>query len=112
MISKRRPRPCLSGFDGKRTGSEGGLRFRSGCPPRVRSTRWNLPYSPQAVNPSFRHSDIPALAARSPGFALAEDVPVVDVTDAAVTIAVRRDVAPRLAVAFGQGAVTLALLGG
>jgi pilus assembly protein CpaB len=50
--------------------------------------------------------------ARSPGFALAEDVLVVDVTDAAVTIAVRRDVAPRLAVAFGHGAVTLALLGG
>ena len=45
-----------------------------------------------------------------PGFSLAEDVPVVDVTDAAVTIAVGRDVAPRLAVAFGQGAVTLALL--
>jgi Flp pilus assembly protein CpaB len=47
----------------------------------------------------------------APGFSLATDVPVVDVTEAAVTIAVSRDVAPRLAVAFGQGAVTLALLG-
>jgi Flp pilus assembly protein CpaB len=47
----------------------------------------------------------------APGFALATDVPVVDVTDVAVTIAVPRDVAPRLAVAFGQGAVTLALVG-
>jgi Flp pilus assembly protein CpaB len=47
----------------------------------------------------------------APGFALATDVPVVDVTDTAVTIAVGRDVAPRLAVAFGQGAVTLALVG-
>lgn len=45
-----------------------------------------------------------------PGFALATDVPVVDVTDMAVTLAVSRDVAPRLAVAFGQGAVTLALV--
>lgn len=47
----------------------------------------------------------------APGFALATDVPVVEVTDVAVTIAVSRDVAPRLAVAFGQGAVTLALVG-
>jgi Flp pilus assembly protein CpaB len=47
----------------------------------------------------------------APGFALATGVPVVDVTDAAVTIAVDRDVAPRLAVAFGQGAVTLAVVG-
>lgn len=47
-----------------------------------------------------------------PGFALATAVPVVDVSDTAVTIAVSRDVAPRLAVAFGQGAVTLALVGG
>jgi Flp pilus assembly protein CpaB len=46
-----------------------------------------------------------------PGFALATDVPVVDVTDAAVTIAVDRDAAPRVAVAFSQGAVTLALVG-
>ncbi|MEQ1786176.1 MAG: hypothetical protein ABL966_03915, partial [Acidimicrobiales bacterium] len=46
-----------------------------------------------------------------PGFALATDVAVVDVSDAAVTLAVSRDVAPRLAVAFGQGAVTLALVG-
>jgi pilus assembly protein CpaB len=47
-----------------------------------------------------------------PGFALATDVVVVDVDDAAVTIAVPVDVAPRLAVAFGAGAVTLALAGG
>jgi Flp pilus assembly protein CpaB len=46
-----------------------------------------------------------------PGFALATDVMVVDITEAAVTVAVPRDVAPRLAVAFGQGAVTLALAG-
>jgi Flp pilus assembly protein CpaB len=46
-----------------------------------------------------------------PGFVLATDVPVVDVSEAAVSIAVGRDVAPRLAVAFGQGAVTLALVG-
>jgi pilus assembly protein CpaB len=44
-----------------------------------------------------------------PGFALATGAPVVDVSDAAVTIAVRADVAPRIAVAFGAGAVTLAL---
>jgi len=46
-----------------------------------------------------------------PGFALATGVPVIDVTDAAITIAVGDDVAPRLAVAFGQGAVTLAVVG-
>jgi Flp pilus assembly protein CpaB len=47
-----------------------------------------------------------------PGFVLAADVAVVDLRDAAVTLAVPRDVAPRLAVAFGQGAVTLSLVGG
>jgi Flp pilus assembly protein CpaB len=52
-----------------------------------------------------------AAGAGAPGFALATGVPVVDVTDTAVTIAVDRDVAPRLAVAFGQGAVTLAVVG-
>jgi Flp pilus assembly protein CpaB len=46
-----------------------------------------------------------------PGFALADGVPVVDVSDAAVTIAVPADTAPRVAVAFGAGAVTLALTG-
>ena len=46
-----------------------------------------------------------------PGFALASGVPVIDVTEAAITIAVGDDVAPRLAVAFGQGAVTLAVVG-
>lgn len=44
-----------------------------------------------------------------PGFALAAGVLVVDVDDAAVTIAMPADAAPRLAVAFGAGAVTLAL---
>lgn len=52
-----------------------------------------------------------AAGAGAPGFALATAVPVVAVTDAAVTVAVDRDTAPRLAVAFGQGAVTLALVG-
>ncbi|MET0903065.1 MAG: SAF domain-containing protein [Acidimicrobiales bacterium] len=44
-----------------------------------------------------------------PGFALATDVLVVDVSAAAVTVAVRADTAPRIAVALGAGAVTLAL---
>ena len=47
-----------------------------------------------------------------PGFALATEVEVIDVDDAAVTIAIPVDDAPRLAVAFGAGAVTLALAGG
>jgi Flp pilus assembly protein CpaB len=51
-------------------------------------------------------------SAGPPGFALASDVPVVDVAEAAVTIAVSAEVAPRLAAALGQGAVTLALLRG
>ena len=57
---------------------------------------------------------VPAEAAAGgpPGFALAEAVLVVDVTEQAVTVAVPRDLAPRLAVAFGQGAVSLALVGG
>ena len=46
-----------------------------------------------------------------PGFAIAEGALVVDVTDAAITVAVRPDDAPRIAVALGQGAVTLALVG-
>jgi len=46
-----------------------------------------------------------------PGFALATEVLVVDVSDAAVTVAVPADTAPRVAVAFGAGAVTLALTG-
>lgn len=44
-----------------------------------------------------------------PGFALATGAPVVDVTDTAVTIAIPDATAPRLAVAFGAGAITLAL---
>jgi len=47
-----------------------------------------------------------------PGFALAPDALVVDVADAAVTVAVPVDTAPRIAVALGRGAVTLALRGG
>ena len=46
------------------------------------------------------------------GFVLTSAVPVVDVAEGAVTVAVERDVAPRLAVALGAGAVTLALVGG
>jgi Flp pilus assembly protein CpaB len=45
-----------------------------------------------------------------PGFVLARAVPVVDVGDHAVTVAVDRDVAPRVAVALGHGAITLALV--
>lgn len=46
-----------------------------------------------------------------PGFIVAADVLVVAVGDAAATLAVARDDAPRIAVALGQGAVTLALVG-
>jgi len=46
-----------------------------------------------------------------PGFSLATGVLVVEVTDVAVTLAVDPHVAPRLAAAFGLGAVTLALVG-
>ena len=56
---------------------------------------------------------LPAEAAGDgpPGFALADDVLVVDVGDAAVTIAVPTNTATRVAVAFGAGSVTLALTG-
>jgi Flp pilus assembly protein CpaB len=47
-----------------------------------------------------------------PGFAVATDVEVVHATDQAATLAVPRDRAPRVAVALGQGAVSLALVGG
>jgi Flp pilus assembly protein CpaB len=47
-----------------------------------------------------------------PGFTLAPRALVVDVTDTAVTLAIPEDAAPRLAVAFGAGAVTLALRSG
>lgn len=47
-----------------------------------------------------------------PGFALTDGALVVSVDEAAVTVAVPREVAPRVAVALGQGAVTLALVGG
>ena len=52
-----------------------------------------------------------AAGAGPPGFALTTDVLVVDVTEVAVTIAVPVATAPRLAVAFGTGAVSLALAG-
>jgi Flp pilus assembly protein CpaB len=56
---------------------------------------------------------LPAEAAGGgpPGFAVATAALVVAVDDAGVTVAVPRDVAPRVAVALGQGAVTLALVG-
>ena len=56
---------------------------------------------------------LPAEAAGDgpPGFTLATNVLVVDVSETAVTIAVPADAAPRIAVAFGTGAVTLALVG-
>ena len=46
-----------------------------------------------------------------PGFVVAPDALVVAVDEAAVTVAVSRAEAPRIAVALGQGAVTLALIG-
>lgn len=46
-----------------------------------------------------------------PGFTLASRALVVAVDEAAITVAVDRDTAPRVAVALGQGAVTLALVG-
>lgn len=45
------------------------------------------------------------------GFVVATDALVVAVDDTAITVAVPRDVAPRLAASLGQGAVTLALVG-
>lgn len=47
-----------------------------------------------------------------PGFTVATEVLVVDVGELAVTVAVPRDAAPRVAVALGHGAVSLALVGG
>lgn len=46
-----------------------------------------------------------------PGFAVATGALVVAIDEAAVTVAVPRDTAPRIAVALGRGAVTLALIG-
>jgi Flp pilus assembly protein CpaB len=56
---------------------------------------------------------LPAEAAGDgpPGFAVATGALVVAVDDAGATVAVPRDTAPRVAVALGQGAVTLALVG-
>lgn len=52
-----------------------------------------------------------AAGAGPPGFVLARRAPVVDVREAAVTVAVPADVAPKVSVALGTGAVTLALVG-
>lgn len=46
-----------------------------------------------------------------PGFVVAAGALVVAVDEGAVTVAVRAPLAPRIAVALGQGAVTLALVG-
>lgn len=46
-----------------------------------------------------------------PGFVLVPDALVVAVTETSVAVAVPRDSAPRIAVALGLGAVTLALIG-
>ena len=48
---------------------------------------------------------------RPPGFALTTGALVVEITDAAITVAVPRDVVPRVSVALGAGVVTLALVG-
>jgi len=50
-------------------------------------------------------------AERPPGFTLVDGAAVVAVDDDAVTVAVPRADAPRVAVALGAGAVTLALVG-
>jgi Flp pilus assembly protein CpaB len=56
---------------------------------------------------------LPAEAAGDgpPGFVVAADVPVLAVSDAAVTVAVAPATAPRVAVALGAGAVSVALVG-
>jgi Flp pilus assembly protein CpaB len=46
----------------------------------------------------------------APGFVLAADAPVVEVGEQAVTVAVARELAPRIAVALAGGAVSLALV--
>lgn len=52
-----------------------------------------------------------AMGEGPPGFVLSRRAQVLEVTDVAVTVAVPADVAPRVAVALGAGAVTLALDG-
>jgi pilus assembly protein CpaB len=56
---------------------------------------------------------LPAEAAGGgpPGFALATGAPVVGVEDSSVVVALSPDVAPRVAVALGQGAISLVLVG-
>jgi Flp pilus assembly protein CpaB len=52
-----------------------------------------------------------AAGSGAPGLVLARRAPVVDVGEAAVTVAVTPEVAPKVGVALGSGAVTLALVG-
>lgn len=86
-------------------------------PPSTRAVA--IPRDP-ATAPPLRVGDrvdvlvaLPPDAAGSgpPGFAIATNALVVAVEEAAVTVAVERVAAPRVAVALGQGAVTLALIG-
>lgn len=52
-----------------------------------------------------------AVGSGPPGFVLASSALVVAIDDAAATVAVPRDLAPRVAVALGEGALFLALVG-
>jgi Flp pilus assembly protein CpaB len=95
-----------------------GLRgVAAAVPPGTRAVA--IPRDP-ATAPPLRVGDrvdvlvaLPPEAAGSgpPGFAIATDALVVAVEEAAVTVAVERVAAPRVAVALGQGAVTLSLIG-
>ena len=76
-----------------------------------------IPAEP-GTTPSLRIGDVvdvlvalppEAAGGGPPGFALVRQAPVVDVGEVAITVAVPVDDAPRVAVALGQGAVTLAL---
>lgn len=74
------------------------------------------PGSTPPLTPGDRVEVIVALPPESagsgaPGFALLSDALVVAVDEASVTVAVPRASAPRLAVALGLGAVSLALIG-
>ena len=77
-----------------------------------------IPAEP-ATTPALRIGDrVDVLVALAPeaagpgplGFAVAPAAMVVDVSDTAITVAVAAALAPRIAVALGQGAVTLALV--
>lgn len=101
----------------ERLGPAGLTRVAARLPPGTRAVA--IPIEPGTAPPLVVGDRVDVLVALPPeaagdgppGFALATEVEVVDVTETAATIAVPRDVAPRLAVAFGQGAVTLALVG-